>query len=174
MDKLKNVNLIIISIILLVLIIGFMAIYYLNNLMPKKLTIGDKIQTIEDQTEYFEIQEISKGKNLSRIVIKKKLRDSELKEFTNYTLGPGKSYYFNYTLVLDNNKKIFKTKTLLSGKKIEPDFNKQDKNDYIILTAVFFNKDIFENGYNIGIIQEDYNNNYKSKNYTYYKNICKF
>ncbi len=174
MDKLKKFNLIIISIILLVLILGFMTIYYLNNLRPKKLTIGDKIKTIENQTEDFEIQEISKGRSLSKIVMKKKLKDSELKSFTNYTLGPGKRYYMNYTLVLDNNKKIFKTKTILNERKIEQNFNKKDKNDYIILTSVFFNKDTFENDYNIGVIQEDYNDNYKSKNHTYYKNIGKF
>lgn len=174
MDKLKKFNLIIISIILLILIIGFMAMYYLNNLRPKKLSIGDNIKKIENQAEDFEIQEVSKGKTLSKVIIKKKLNDSDLKEFSNYTLGSGKRYYLNYTIVLDNNEKIFKTKTIINEKKIEQDFNKKDKNDYIILTAVFFNKDIFGNDYNIGVIQEDYKDNYKSKNQTYYKNLSKF
>lgn len=170
MKELQNINLITLSIVIFILICVEAIIYYINNISPKIILIKDDIETIEND-KTFEIESIEKGKIFSKITIKKKMKDSELKKYNNYTLGPGENYYFNYTIVLNNNKKMYKIKTIIEDKNSYIKYDKKDDEGCLYIKGIFLNKNFFKEKYNIGIIQKDYTENYKNKSETYYKNL---
>ena len=167
MKYIQNTNLIVVSIVVFILICLVAGGYYINNLMPKKLLINDNVEIVE-RNEMFEIEDIEHGKIFSKITIKKKMKENELKKYTNYTLGNGENYYLDYTIILDNNKKSYKVKTIIEDKK---ELDKKDQEKYIYIKGIFLNRNFFKEKYNIGILQKDYKENYKNISKSYYKNI---
>ena len=167
MKYIQNTNLIVVSIVVFILICLVAGGYYINNLMPKKLLINDNVEIVE-RNEMFEIEDIEHGKIFSKITIKKKMKENELKKYTNYTLGNGENYYLDYTIILDNNKKSYKVKTIIEDKK---ELEKKDQEKYIYIKGIFLNRNFFKEKYNIGILQKDYKENYKNISKSYYKNI---
>lgn len=166
----KNISLVLISIIVFVLICLIVFLYYINNLMPKKISIDNNVEVVQNDG-IFEVESIEQGKIFSKITIKKKLDEKELKKYTNYTLGSGQDYYLNYAIVLSNNKKSYKVKTIIEDRNPSTRFDKKDEDGFIHIKGIFLNKSFFKERYDIEIIQEDYKENYKNMNKINYKNI---
>ena len=171
MKKIPNINLIILSIIIFIIVCIGAAIYYINNILPKRISIKNDVQVIENNNETFEIESIEQGKIFSKITIKKKMNEEELKKRYNYTLGEGRNYYFNYTIILSNNEKNYKVKTIIDDKNLFDDFDKMDKEGYVYIKGIFLNKDFLNEKYSVGIIQKDYKEDYKKLDKVYYKNL---
>lgn len=174
MEKNKlNINIILLSCLIFLVLIVFAAIYFLGNLTPRKYKIANNITEISENQ--FEIMKIEKGSIFSKIYIKKVLGDDELKDYVNYVSGPGKNYYFNYKIILENSKKTYKIKTIIKDSFEAMISDKRDPSDNsITIEGIFLNKDFFKQDYNISIIQDDYiNNNPKDTIRKYYKNIGK-
>lgn len=174
LKNINNINLISLCIIIFLVLIILIAIYFINNLLPKKYNIPNNINILETKSS-FEVNNIEKGKIFSKIYIKKKLSDEELKDFTNYVSGQGKNFYFNYQIILENNKKNYKVKTIIKDSNEAIFFDKINSSDNsIIIEGIFLNKNFFKENYNISIIQKDYiNNNPDNKIVNYYKDIGK-
>ena len=171
MKKIQNINLITLSVVIFILICLGATIYYINNLLPKKISIKDNIEIIENSEEIFKIDSIERGKIFSKITIKKKMREDELKKYTNYTLGDGTNYYLNYAIILSNNGRNYKVKSIIEDRNPSDRFDKKDDDGYIYIKCIFLNKNFFKEKYSIGIIQEDYKDEYKNTNRIYYKNL---
>lgn len=171
MKKIQNINLIVLSLIFFIIVCLGAAIYYINNLVPKKVSIKDDVQMVENNNKTFEIESIEQGKTFSKITVKKKMNEEELKKRYNYTLGEGRNYYFNYTIILSNNDKNYKVKTIIDDKNLLDNFDKMDKDGYIYIVGIFLNKNFFNDKYSVGIIQKDYKEDYKKLDKVYYKNL---
>lgn len=164
-----NINLVLLSCLIFFILIVFAGIYYIGNLTPKKYKVANNVNEISENQ--FEVTKIEKGKIFSKIYIKKILNKDEFKDYVNYVSGPGKNYYLNYKILLENSEKTYKVKTIIAT----INSNKIDCSDNsITIEGIFLNKDFFKKDYNISIVQEDYtNNNPKETIKNYYKNIGK-
>ena len=148
-----------IGIIIFVFISVLFCLYYINNLIPKKININE---VLVKESNDIRITNIETEKYLSKIEIKVALNESQKKDYVNYTLGPGKDYYINYHIILKQNSTYYTIKTILE---------KKAKNE-ITLVGLVENSFLKEN-YEIGLLQKDYESNKKQLIDTYYANLEK-
>lgn len=155
MKKVKELNLYVCFFILAMLVSAVLGGYYLHLFHASKVTIDvSKLSEISDKIE---VSNIEKGKLFSKIEVKISKNEENLKDFVNFTNGPGKGDYINYNIILEKGNRKYKIKTIL----------KENNEEEIIIEGYVKNRFLQGEQYQIGILQKDLNNESREKFYQY-------
>ena len=106
-----KINLIHISILLLIIIISIFTYYQYNSTIPKRVNVKGKMEELLD--DKFDVEKISKNKNIIKCQIDKRYFKEE--EYDNYVLGKGKGIKINFNILLEKDGKYYKLKTLFDN-----------------------------------------------------------